>query len=658
MGPYTTGAPYPLDSAAVLARAASEERFVLLETARVAEDERRSYLFTQPARILTADGPDDVDRLHAEMDAALAEGFWLAGYWTYEWGYALEPALHRLLARMRPRGPLVWLGAFPPPRVWTHAAGGAETFPGAETSGAPPVEALSFELDRARYIAAVERLKAHIAAGDTYQVNFTFKCAFTAAGSPCDLYAALRARQAAPYGGIVRAGERWVLSLSPELFLKRDGARIWSRPMKGTSARGRTTAEDAARARALAEDPKSRAENIMIVDLLRNDIGRLAAVGSVRPSDLFRVERYETLFQMTSRIEGRLGPHAAWGDIFRALFPCGSVTGAPKIRTMELIAANEPSPRGVYTGALGYIAPDGRAALDVAIRTVVLDGARGELGIGSGITAGSDPAAEYEECLLKAEFLARPAPEFALIETLRWDRASGYAHLDRHCERLADSAHYFGFPFDAARVRDALGACASTLGAGQHAQRVRLLLDRTGAVSCATAPIETDGSAAPPRAALHATPIDSRDRFLYHKTTHRALYDAAAREARARGLLDYLFVNERGELAEGAVTNIFIEKHGALSTPPLASGLLPGTLRAELLAAGRARERVLFPRDIETADAVFLGNSVRGLVRVTVVGEDEPRPGADGRAAAPSRPAAAHERRRRAAGRHLLGGTG
>ncbi len=619
MHPYTTGSLYPLDSASVLAGLADEERFVLLETARVAGDDRRSLLFTRPLRVLTADGPEDVERLHAEIETALRGGCYLAGYFAYEWGYALEPALHRLLARRRPSGPLVWLGVFPPPQLWVHPHESTEIFPGVAGAHAARVEALRFELDKDEYIAAVRRLKEHIAAGDTYQVNFTFKCGFRLEGSPCGLYAALRARQAVPFGGIVRAGERWVLSLSPELFLKRAGARLWSRPMKGTSARGRTTAEDAERARALAADPKSRAENIMIVDLLRNDIGRLAEFGSVRTSDLLQVERYETLLQATSRIEGRLGANVGWGEILRALFPCGSVTGAPKIRTMELIAAHEPSPRGVYTGALGYIGPDGDAAMNVAIRTVVLDGAHGELGIGSGITAGSDPAAEYDECLLKAEFLTRPVPRFALIETLRWDPAGGWALLARHLARLADSAHYFGVAYDEARVRAALDRCVAPCAGEDRAQRVRLLLDHAGAVTCVRTALDEPARAGPmPRAALHRTATDSADRFLYHKTTYRELYDAARRGATAAGLLDFLFTNERGELTEGAITNLFIERDGTLWTPPLACGVLPGTLRAELLATGRARERVLYPRDLAAAGAVFAGNSVMGLMRVQV----------------------------------------
>jgi para-aminobenzoate synthetase/4-amino-4-deoxychorismate lyase len=270
---------------------------------------------------------------------------------------------------------------------------------------------------------------------------------------------------------------------------------------------------------------------------------------------------------------------------------------------------------------MGYIAPDGRAALNVAIRTVVLDGAHGELGIGSGITAGSDPAAEYEECLLKAEFLTRPLPDFALIETLRWEHERGYALLSRHMTRLADSACYFGFPYDEARVRAELERGVAECAGKEYAQRVRLLLERAGEVTCACTQIEPAASSAPlPRAALHAVRVDSADRFLCHKTTHRELYDAARREAGARGLLDFFFQNERGELTEGAITNLFVEKDGALWTPPVACGLLPGTLRGELLATGNARERVLYVHDLDAAEAVFAGNSVMGLVRVEIVG--------------------------------------
>jgi para-aminobenzoate synthetase/4-amino-4-deoxychorismate lyase len=324
----------------------------------------------------------------------------VAGYFVYEWGYCLEPVLHGLLDRHMPSGPLVWLGIFRERKEVVAENYGVSNTLHVEC---PPLE---LECSRAQFISNVTRIHDYIAAGDTYQVNYTVRGRFGYNGDTSCLYDFLRTRQPVEYGAFVSHDDRRILSFSPELFFSRDGSRIVTKPMKGTSRRGNSREEDERIRRFLRNDVKNRAENVMIVDLLRNDFGRICEMGSVEVPALFTVEEYETLFQMTSTVSGILGRDVGWLDIFRAIYPCGSITGAPKIRTMEIIAGLESSPRGVYTGAIGYFGPGNEAMFNVAIRTLVIDGSEGEMGIGSGITIGSDPVGELEETMLKARFFS------------------------------------------------------------------------------------------------------------------------------------------------------------------------------------------------------------------------------------------------------------
>ncbi|MBW1926227.1 MAG: aminodeoxychorismate synthase component I [Deltaproteobacteria bacterium] len=631
--PYVTGRPYPLDAASILKGLTDIECFVFLETSRVAGEENTSYLFLDPIKILTAYGPDDLEPLYKSMETAIDRGYYLAGWWAYEWGYALEPKLYHLLDALRPKAPLVWLGVFENPKIWIHKPDA----PFCPLKNIPDIRKklgpLKLEVEKERYIRAIDCIKDYIAGGHTYQVNYTLRGRFDYTGLPSDLYLSLRARQSVSYGAVIRNRKKWLLSLSPELFFRLEGRKIWSKPMKGTLKRGRTIDEDRELARFLANDPKNRAENIMIVDLLRNDIGRLSLPGTVRVPEIFTVERYETLFQMTSRIEGEIRPGTSWHEIFKALFPCGSVTGAPKIRTMEIISEIESSPRGVYTGAIGFISPRRRAVLNVAIRTVVLDGESGELGIGSGITIDSDPAREYDECRLKARFLTDPLyfphlkkgetrKDFSLIETMRWDPVrreqevtEGYFLLERHLERLSQSAHYFAFYLDLKKVRRELAEFARGLYPERRPHRVRMLLGRDGSLTVSASALSMQEKQV--YFDLSAKAVDSQDPFLYHKTTYRPLFTEEYQRAKTRGLFDCVFVNERGELTEGSISNIFLEINGGLVTPPVSSGLLNGTFRQELVEQGRASEHVLYPDDMNKAAAIYLGNSVRGLLRAS-----------------------------------------
>jgi para-aminobenzoate synthetase/4-amino-4-deoxychorismate lyase len=631
--PYVIGRSYPLEASQILKGLQDRDCFVFLETSRISRENSTSYLFLDPIKILTAYGLDDLGSLYKSMERALKRGYYLAGWWSYEWGYALEPKLWHLLDTPKCKAtPLVWLGVFENPKIWIHRSDAPfcplKHIPDIQKNLGP----MEPEVTKGQYVKAVESIKEYIARGHTYQVNYTFRERFNYTGLPTDLYLSLRARQPVSYGAVIRTGSKWVLSLSPELFFRLEGNKIWSKPMKGTSKRGRTTEEDCELANFLANDPKNRAENIMIVDLLRNDIGRLSLTGTVRVPEIFTVERYETLFQMISKVEGEIRPYTPWHNIFNALFPCGSVTGAPKIRTMEIISEIESSPRGAYTGAIGFISPHRKAVLNVAIRTVVLEGKCGELGIGSGITIDSDPEKEYDECRLKAEFLTNssslsykktgPMEDFSLVETMKWDpegikqsAIEGYFLLERHLQRLSRSAHYFAFYLDLERVRKKLAEFAKGLYSKNSPYRVRVLLERDGSLNISASELSIQEKQI--CFDLSTKTIDSRDPFLYHKTTYRPLYTEEYQRAKARGLFDCIFSNERGELTEGTISNLFLDIDGQLLTPPVFSGLLNGTLRQDLIKQGNAGERVLYPNDLEKARAIYLANSVRGLLKAS-----------------------------------------
>jgi para-aminobenzoate synthetase/4-amino-4-deoxychorismate lyase len=573
----------------------------------------RSLLYTEPERIVAAYAPEEVDAALDEISAGLAHGLHAAGFFAYELGYCLEPKLSGLLPADR-TVPLFWIGLFRDPRplddagtrAWLEDHGAAER---AKISG------LKLSWTRAQYDRAFASVEDYIAAGDVYQINLTMKYHFAFEGDAVALYAALRRKQRVAYGALIHTPEFDVLSLSPELFFRREGRHISTRPMKGTAPRGRTPREDARLKTWLAVDEKQRAENLMIVDLLRNDLGRVAKIGSVEVTDLFTVETYRSVHQMTSGISAELRADMGLKDMLHALFPCGSVTGAPKVRAMEIIGELEGAPRGVYTGAIGHIAPSGDAQFNVAIRTVVLQGAHGEMGIGGGIVADSKVDSEYEECLLKAHFLTKVDTPFELIETLRLERGKGFHLLERHLARLQSSAAHFGYPVSREGVVAALDAEAAKVTA--PVALVRLLLAEDGAISVTSTPIELPTRDTVWRFVISDQRLDEKDPLFYHKTTRRQFFDREMERQKAlTGCDEVVFLNKKGELTEGTRTNLFIELDGRLFTPALASGLLPGTLREELLDLPRATasEAVLTPQDLHAADRIYLGNSVRGLI--------------------------------------------
>ncbi|MBS1161735.1 MAG: Para-aminobenzoate synthase, component [Proteobacteria bacterium] len=533
------------------------------------------------------------------LDRLQRQPGWTVLALDYELGYLFEP-------KAAPAG---WQPALDRPlaRFWRFADGQPLTAAAAEAwlqaqvgEAVAGVGGLAPAIAEAPYCVAVDRIKQFITAGDCYQVNYTLPLDFDWFGSPLALYARLRQRQPVRYGGFVGDSQQGIVSLSPELFLERRGDRLLTKPMKGTAPRSMA-------AEALRNSAKDRAENLMIVDLLRNDLGRVADNGTVRVDRLFEIEEYPTLWQMVSAVSAQVSGRGL-GEILGALFPCGSITGAPKIRAMQIAGELENRERLLYTGALGWLAPDGDFRLNVAIRTLELAAdRRGKLGIGSGIVADSEPAAEWRECLLKANFLRDCDPGLKLIETLRRENGE-YPMLAGHLARLRRSAQWFGFSWDEATLHRHLAAQP-----GQGLWRVRLTLDKVGNIVVQSSPL--GDTAASPTARLAERRIDSADPLRRHKTTERQVYDAALRSLpTASSVFDVVFLNERGEVAEGARSNVFVERDGVLLTPPLSSGALPGVLRAALLADGRAREQVLYPADLGAA--CLLGNALRGLLPV------------------------------------------
>ncbi len=558
--------------------------------------------FSPPCEIVSAASLADViPALRRVEEAAARRGLYAAGFVSYEAAPAFDPAL---TAHDCGGFPLLWFGLFD--RV-QEVDLPAEPGLAGETEWQAAVGFAEFE-------ANVKRIKELIRCGDTYQVNYTHRLGARLTAEPWEFFLHLAAAQEPPYGAFVDTGE-WVIgSASPELFFQLNGYRIVCRPMKGTAARGLTQAQDLAQAEALRASEKERAENVMIVDMVRHDLGRVAETGSVTVPRLFAVEKYPTVWQMTSTIEARTT--ASLCDIFQALFPPASITGAPKVRTMEIIARLEPSPRRIYTGAIGFVAPGRRAQFNVAIRTFLLDRRTGqaEYSVGGGITWGSQPEAEWQECRHKAKILTTRMPTFSLLETLLWKAEEGFFLLPRHLERLEQSALYYGFAVDMPAVRLELEHLAA--GLPHTLQKVRLLVTRAGRITLESEALPKP-DATPPRVALAPGPIDSSNPFLYHKTTNRGLYEAA-RAARPN-YDDVLLFNEKGEVTESTIANLAVEIEGNLRTPPVRCGLLPGTLRAELLERGEMFERAIKVEEMLRSPRVFLLNSVRGMYRVQVV---------------------------------------
>ncbi|MSO45471.1 MAG: aminodeoxychorismate synthase component I [Acidobacteria bacterium] len=545
----------------------------------------------------------DVRAVLARADEAATQGCWAAVMVAYEAAPAFDAAM--TTPAPAPELPLVWVAVYDEADL---------RVPPATAADAGGVSALDAHASVARdeYVRRVGIVQEQIREGLTYQANLTFRLEAPAPADTAFLYASLRHAQQAAYCASLDMGRFLILCFSPELFFERTGSRLTMRPMKGTAPRGRWHDEDRALAAQLRDSAKAHAENVMIVDLLRNDAGRLARPGSVRTPHLFTLERYPTLWQLTSTVESEIPVDTTIVGIFSALFPCGSVTGVPKIRTMALLAELEARPRGVYTGAIGVVRPGGACTFSVAIRTVVIDRESGTctLGVGAGITTDSNAEEEYRECVLKGTFATgtatmRHAP-FSLVETMRLEDGV-VPRIERHVARMRASAEYFGFTWDDSRVTSALERARADHAAGIW--RVRLLVDAGGSplVTC-TAHDDEPGRRW--RVAIAETPVDERSPFLFNKTTTRDVYDAARRQRPDAD--DVLLWNTRGDITESTIANVVIELDGAKVTPPILCGLLGGVAREETLARGEVIERVITKDDLARASRVWLLNSLRG----------------------------------------------
>jgi para-aminobenzoate synthetase/4-amino-4-deoxychorismate lyase len=605
----------------------TQEVFALLDDASPeGHDHARSRLYSGHAGTLACQDAAGWPRVLGEMRDALARGLYAVPLLTYELGARMLG----LGTRQAP-GPIAQVLLFE--KCERLTAGQVTAWLATRCAdGAPAgVAGIEASVSEEQFTAAIGHIRELIAAGDTYQVNYTYRLRFDAFGPVAVLYSRLRARQPVPYGALVTLpGGGALLSLSPELFVRHEDGILLTRPMKGTAPASGNDATDAQRARDLAADTKNRAENLMIVDLLRNDLGRVAATGSVEVPALFDVRRYGNVLQMTSTVQARLRDDATLDDIFAALYPCGSITGAPKRRTMEIIDELELDARGIYTGAIGWFDPPaagrtiGDFCLSVPIRTLALQPPgggvrRGELGVGAGIVYDSDAAGEYAECRLKASFLTGLPNEFEVFETIRASFDEGPRHLDQHLARIQASCAWFGFAFDELEARQRVNDACLALEPGKL-HRVRLAVGHGGQVSLQTG--ELTPLHEPVRLVLAEGATQSDDPFLRHKTSIRSRYDAAWRAAEARGAFDALFFNERGELTEGGRSSVFVRFGDRWYTPPLSCGVLPGVIRSVLLQAPawNAAERVITREMLEQADDIVVCNALRGPLRAVLAG--------------------------------------
>jgi len=618
---------------------ALQEEFVLLDTSRPDQENVESLLFLRPVDRLVCRVGENIEEYLADLQDRLSNGFYLAGWVGYEFGAMLEGKISTDINHPTDdKFVLADLGVFFKPYRFNHHTGENDfpfelgLKPNAETYA---ISNLRSNMEKEEFLHVLKCVQQYIIAGDTYQVNYTMKLLFEFDGSAEMLYSVLRKNQSVAYGAYIRNGSERTLSFSPELFFRKKGDEITVRPMKGTALKGRNRDEERRNSSELHKDIKNRSENVMIVDLLRNDLARLMyghGESTVFVDSLFDVESYESLLQMTSTIKAKSTSSAMSNlkltELFRALFPCGSITGAPKIRTMQIIDELEKERRGVYTGAIGYFGPDGSAVFNVPIRTIRLQGSSGEMGIGAGITHDSIPVEEWKESLLKGRFLMHSQPDFQLFETILWSSDTGYWLLEKHLERLANGAGFFKFSCDLHAVRSRLSQEELTFDGG--CRRVRLILAKDGRVSITavecSAPVLTELPLNPkegdaPDCAIVDFSIrtaDAESPWLYHKTTIRRLYDEEYKRAQKEGIFDYIFCNSVGEVTEGCITNVIIYSKGKYITPPVASGLLPGVMRQYLLESGTVQviEKVLTREEIRSAEALFVCNSVRGLVPV------------------------------------------
>lgn len=570
----------------------------------------------EPVEVVTAVSPSQILPALQQIETAVnTHNLYAAGFITYEAAAAFDLAVHQSSEL-----PLLQFGLFEEKAVSTQHSALTTQSPALSTPISnlqSPIWKPSLTFDQ--YETAVQTIKAHIAQGDTYQVNYTFHLQRDFDEDPFAYFQALAAAQQAQCMAYLDIGRFAICSASPELFFKLDGDRLTSKPMKGTAVRGRTLEEDKANIAALAQSEKNRAENVMIVDMIRNDMGQIAATGSVQVPELFAIERYPTLLQMTSTVTAQTKRPLA--EIIAAMFPCASITGAPKVRTMQLIKELEPQPRGLYTGSIGFIAPGRQAQFNVAIRTVVIDKETrtADYGVGSGIVWDSVAADEFAECKVKASVLTAKRPSFQLLESMLWEPETGYFLLDEHMARLGRSAEYFVVNVPETAVRQQLAKFARSL---TEPCKVRLLIAQDGTITVEASPLTNDALPEPVRVGLARESIHSDTIWLYHKTTYRELYNTA--KASRPECDEVILWNERGEITEAVSSNIVVKLDGQWLTPPVEAGLLAGTYREWLLKNGRIQARTIPIQDLHNAEEIALINSVRRWRTAVLIDKDSP----------------------------------
>lgn len=557
--------------------------------------------FEDPVKIIETTDVEHVNKSLFDIEKETSRGRFAAGFISYEASPAFDSA-HT--AKQISDFPLVWFGIYDkPPQVFNN-----DFIPEINLAGFE----IQPELSEGDYLSAIRKIKKYIYDGDIYQANFTFRSILSIPEiAPYKLFSFLFANHFVPFAAYVNTGRHELVSLSPELFLEKQGRGICSKPMKGTAKRQLSYEDDIKAAEALSLDPKNRAENIMIVDMVRNDFGRICEIGSIQTGPVYKVDTYDTVHQMISQVKGKLPPGVSFVEIMMANFPAASITGAPKIRSMQIIDELEKSPRKVYTGSIGCLEPNGDFCFNVAIRTLIFLDGKAELGIGSGVVADSDPFDEWNESLLKSTFVSRQLPKFELLETILWTNESGFVYLKEHLQRLRNSHNYFRWHWNQDKIIEELNENLSSFD-GEMA-KIRLLISKEGNVKVEVAPYKArNPNKKILKLKISGEKTRSTDLFLYHKTTNRKFYNDQYRKALNDGYDEVLFLNENEELTEGAISNVFIFKNNHWLTPPVSCGLLPGVWRGKKLAELNASEQKLKIIDLKEADKILIGNSVRG----------------------------------------------
>ncbi len=610
---------YSIDLERIVSIVDQSSPFVFLDTALPSATDRYSYLFTNPLYVISTRNFQEVPSVLERVETA-SKKCWVAGYMAYESSYALEQKLQKLTSEESDED-LVWFGVFDKPLIFDHFTGTYnEKLPSVDGSEVLKTSGCLnqfFSLSLEEYSEKIELIKRRIAKGDTYQVNFTFDVNVKGSLVALSLYSKIRNQQKVPFGALMQTGSKTVASFSPELFFRVEGNVIQVKPMKGTSSRGRFLQEDLKKVLDLKNCPKNRAENVMIVDLLRNDLGKICQTSSVKVSSLCEIETHRTVHQMTSTIEGILNKGIGFPDQVKALFPCGSVTGAPKIKTMEIISELETGDRGVYCGALGFLNSE-RAVFSVPIRTLQMSTTADawKYRVGSGIVWDSDSQSEYEECQVKCKLLKNEIPPFRLFESLLFDSGKP-VFLKEHKERLTSSASFFMYAFDMNRFNQIIKKISIKLGDKEKC-KVRIFLSEDGSMDFDWQPIECK-SVSETNCIVSKRGVESSNSFLFHKTTFKPWFTEATARLQTEPIWDVLFFNEKDQLTEGSRSNVFVKLNGRLLTPALDCGLLPGVLRRKLLERKICTEAIISREELLAAEQVYCGNSVRGLVKVNVV---------------------------------------